>query len=431
MAGDARTRRMTGTLEPEVVLPRREGVRVPSLAESVLRLIWEQRAISRADIARRLGLSRSTVSEVVGMLLDTALVHEAGVGESRGGRRPIVLEFQDDACVILGVDMGASHVSVALVDLRGRVLAWENREIAVFTEPEATRALIADFCAACLAHWGGDAGRLVGIGIAVPCPVDPRHQDHLSTHIMPAWRGHAGFEALAARFAVPVFIDNDANLGAVAERWWGAGRALDDFTYIKVATGVGAGHMVRGQLARGARGVAGEIGHMAIDLSGRVCDCGNRGCLQTFVGASALVARARELLADYPSSLLRQRPLTIDAVEDAALADDPLALQVIREAAEHLGIAVASVMNLMNPAAVIIGGGIARLGDRLLVPMRETVMRRTFVSSVATSEILTSTLGPRGIAIGAATLVLDAALQDPRLFPTIGPRWRAAPPVGS
>lgn len=430
MAGAPRSGRMTGTLQPDVVPPRHEAPRAPSLAETVLRLIWEQRAISRADIARVMGLSRSTVSEVVGTLLSTALVDEAGEGESRGGRRPIVLEFQDEACVIMGVDMGASHVSVALTDLRGQVLAWENREIAVLTEPHATRALIADLCAACLARWGGDAGRLVGIGLAVPCPVDPRHQDHLSTHIMPAWKGHAGLEALAARFAVPVLVDNDANLGAVAERWWGAGRTFDDFTYIKVATGVGAGHMVRGQLARGASGVAGEIGHMAIDLSGHVCDCGNRGCLQTFVGASALVTRARGLLADYPSSVLHQRPLTVDAVEEAALADDALALQVIREAAEYLGIAVASVLNLMNPAAVIIGGGIARLGERLLVPLRETVMRRTFVSSVAASEILTSTLGPRAIAIGAATLVLDAALHDPRLFPTIGAHWRATPHAG-
>jgi len=333
-----------------------------------------------------------------------------------------VLEFQDDACVILGVDMGATHVSVALTDLRGRVLAWENRPFPVRSDPEGTRALIAEFCAECLRSWGGDPARLVGIGIAVPCPVDPRHQGRFSTHVLPAWKGRAGFEALGARFGAPIFIDNDANLGAVAERWWGAGRGFDDFTYIKVATGVGAGHMVGGRIARGASGVAGEIGHMAIDLSGDPCDCGNRGCLQTFVGASSLVKRARQLLPEYPTSVLHQGALTIDAIENAALADDPLAIHVISTAADYLGIAVAGVLNLMNPGAVIIGGGIARLGERLLVPLRETVLRRTFVSSVAASEIMTSALGPRSIAIGAATIVLEAALGDPRLFPTIGAR---------
>ncbi|HNV76376.1 MAG TPA: ROK family transcriptional regulator [Gemmatimonadaceae bacterium] len=414
--------KVTGVVQPEVAPWRADVTRPPSLADSVLRLIWDERAISRADIARRTGLSRSTVSEVVTELLATRLVDEAGEGASSGGRRPIVLEFQDDACVILGVDMGATHVSVALTDLRGRVLAWENRPFPVRSDPEGTRALIAEFCAECLRSWGGDPARLVGIGIAVPCPVDPRHQGRFSTHVLPAWKGRAGFEALGARFGAPIFIDNDANLGAVAERWWGAGRGFDDFTYIKVATGVGAGHMVGGRIARGASGVAGEIGHMAIDLSGDPCDCGNRGCLQTFVGASSLVKRARQLLPEYPTSVLHQGALTIDAIENAALADDPLAIHVISTAADYLGIAVAGVLNLMNPGAVIIGGGIARLGERLLVPLRETVLRRTFVSSVAASEIMTSALGPRSIAIGAATIVLEAALGDPRLFPTIGAR---------
>ncbi len=414
--------KVTGVVQPEVAPWRADVTRPPSLADSVLRLIWDERAISRADIARRTGLSRSTVSEVVTELLATRLVDEAGEGASSGGRRPIVLEFQDDACVILGVDMGATHVSVALTDLRGRVLVWENRHFPVRSDPEGTRALIAEFCAVCLRSWGGDPARLVGIGIAVPCPVDPRHQDRFSTHVLPAWKGRAGFEALGARFGAPIFIDNDANLGAVAERWWGAGRGFDDFTYIKVATGVGAGHMVGGRIARGASGVAGEIGHMAIDLSGDPCDCGNRGCLQTFVGASSLVKRARQLLPEYPTSVLHQGALTIDAIENAALADDPLAIHVISTAAEYLGIAVAGVLNLMNPGAVIIGGGIARLGERLLVPLRETVLRRTFVSSVAASEIMSSALGPRSIAIGAATIVLEAALGDPRLFPTIGAR---------
>lgn len=414
--------KVTGVVPPGAATWRADVGRPVSLADSVLRLIWEERAISRADIARRTGLSRSTVSEIVSELLATGLVHEAGEGESSGGRRPIVLEFQDDACVILGVDMGATHVSVAVTDLRGRVLAWENRPWPVQTDPDGTRALIAEFCRACLERWGGTPDRLVGIGIAVPCPVDPRHQDRFSTHVLPAWKGRAGFEALGAEFGVPLFIDNDANLGAVAERWWGAGRGFDDFTYIKVGTGVGAGHLVGGRIARGASGVAGEIGHMAIDLSGDTCDCGNRGCLQTFVGAGALVERARTLLPEYPASVLHRGAVTIAAIEDAALADDPLATRVIEDAAEYLGIAVAGVLNLMNPGAVIIGGGIARLGERLLVPLRETVRRRTFVSSVAASEILTSALGPRAIAIGAATLVLEAALNDPRLFPTVGAR---------
>jgi predicted NBD/HSP70 family sugar kinase len=387
------------------------------LADSVLRLIWRVRQISRADIARQAELSRSTVSEIVGMLLPTGLVAEVGAGPSRGGRRPIVLEFQDGAYSILGVEMGAAHVAVALTDLRGRVLAWQQRSHAVRTDPDGTRALIGALCDACLAVQGDGAGDLIGIGIAVPSPVDPSHPERLSDLVLPDWGGCSGFEGLRSKLGVPLFVDNDANLGALAERWWGAGRNVDDFAYVKVATGVGSGHVINREIYRGATCVAGEIGHLAIDPHGEPCICGLRGCLATLVGSAALEKRARELLADFPESALAGGDFTIDSIEDAALAGDPLALQVAREAAEHLGIAVAGMLNLMNPAMVILGGGLARLGELLLEPLRETVEQRTLVSSVAASRIRTSELGPRAIAIGAATLVLEAALADPRLFP--------------
>jgi len=411
---------MSESMEPGGA-PRVDTARPParSLADAVLRMIWEQRTISRADIARRAELSRSTVSEIVAILLSTTLVAEAGVGESRGGRRPIVLEFQDDACSILGVDMGASHVSVVLTDLRGRVLAWQHRSHPVRDDPEGTRTLIIELCEASLASSHVRRGQLLGIGIAVPSPVDPRYPDRLSALAMPSWEGQHGFDRIRAHFEVPILIDNDANLGAVAERWWGAARGLDDFAFIKVATGIGSGHFIGGRIYRGASGVAGEIGHLTIDSHGTPCVCGNRGCLVTYVGSEALVERATALFPVFPDSVLVGTTPTASAIEDAALAGDPLAVQMMLEVAEYLGIAVAGMLNLMNPSAVVFGGGLARLGEQLLVPLRETVMKRTFVGAVASSQIKISELGPRGIAIGAATLMLDAALHDPGLFPTI------------
>jgi len=404
------------------VAPAPTSARPSALADEVLRMIWTERTISRAEIARRADLSRSTVSELVGFLLSTGLVAEAGVGASRGGRRPINLEFQDEACGIVGLDMGATHLTAVLTDLRGHVLASEYREWPVRTDPDGTRTLAGELISACLARRPDVSGALLGVGIAVPSPVDPRHPERLSPLVLPAWGGRNGFEQLRARFGVPIFIDNDANLGALAEQWWGAGRGVPDFAYIKVATGVGSGHVIDGRVRRGATGVAGEIGHVAIDPRGAPCACGNRGCLVTFVGSTALVDRARTLLPEFPDTTLASVPLTIEAIEAAALADDPLAVQVVSEAAEYLGIAIAGLLNLMNPGAVIIGGGLSRVGHRLLAPLREVVLRRTFVSAVAASEIKHSELGPLGVAVGAATLVLEAALADPSLFPTIGAR---------
>jgi predicted NBD/HSP70 family sugar kinase len=404
---------------------RAGSARPGSLADAVLHLIWAERRISRAEIARRAGLSRSTVSDIASQLLTTRLVVEAGMGASRGGRRPIVLEFQDDACAILGVDLGATHVSVVLTNLRGQVLAWKHRDHPVRTDPEGTRALAAEFCRACL-QAASSGQRLIGIGVAVPSPVDPQHPERLSPLAMPAWRGKSGLEGLGAEFKVPLLIDNDANLGALAEHWWGAGQTLRNFAFIKLATGVGMGQLIDGQIYRGSTGVAGEIGHLIVDPRGTQCVCGNRGCLTTLIGSAELVAHTTSLLAEYPDSTLHRTGVTMATIEEAAMADDPLALRVVRTAAEYLGIAVAGLLNLMNPAGVILGGGLSMLGERLLGPMREVVQHRTFVSSVGAAEIRTSELGPRAFAIGAATLVLDAALTDPTLFPTLGPRARSS-----
>jgi len=404
-----------------VTVPIRPVPGSPSLHDMILRLIWQEREISRAEVARRADLARSTVSEIIGTLLPTGLVAEVGPGPSSGGRRPIVLRFQDEARVILGVEIGATHVAVALTDMRGHVLCWAERHHPVRSDPEGTRALAAELCEECLAA-GRKRGsrRLIGIGVAVPSPVDPRQPERLSEIVLPEWHGRSGLEGLRTRFKVPIFVDNDANLGALAEHAWGAGRGIDDFAYVKVGTGIGSGHVIGGEIYRGATGVAGEIGHMAIDPHGAPCICGLRGCLATLIGTAALEARARALLPEYPGSKLADTQPTITSIEDAALAGDPLALRVATEAAEHLGIALAGMINLMNPAIVILGGGLARLGELILKPLRETVERRTLVSSIAAAEIRTSELGSRAVAVGAATLVLRAALADPRLLAADG-----------
>jgi glucokinase-like ROK family protein len=362
------------------------------------------------------------VSEIVEDLLATRLIAEVGDGPSEGGRRPVVLQFQDDAFGILGVDVGAAHVAAALIDLRGQVLAWEYRSHPVRSDPGGTVSLMVELAETCLKRWKLGTDRLAGIGVAVPSPVDPRDPDRVSDVVMPEWKGQSVGGALRERFGVPVFVDNDANLGALAERWWGAGREVDDFAYVKVATGVGAGLIVRKEIYRGANGVAGEIGHLAIDPQGELCVCGLRGCVATRVGSRALIARATALRDEYPESPLAGGEPTITAIEDAALAGDPLALRVVDEAAEYLGIAVASMLNLINPGRVIIGGGLARLGELLLSRLRRSISSRTLLSSIAPTEIVTSELGPRTVALGAATLVLQNALADLRHFRTAAAR---------
>lgn len=391
---------------------RPEPVRARPLAESVLRLIWQERQISRAEIARRFGLSRSTVTEIMKELLQTGLVAEVGTGESVGGRRPIILEFQDEAATVLGVDIGATHIAVALTSLRGRLLAWEEVRYPVRNDPEGTISQAIKLSDACLAKRGR---RLVRIGVAVPSPVDPLHPEWLPEVVIPAWRGRNELARLHEYYDVPMHIDNDANLGALAEYWRGAGPTVDDLIYIKMGLGIGAGYILGGKIYRGAGGFAGEIGHLSIDPKGRPCVCGLKGCLVTLVGAEALLARAKTLLSNHPKSVLAGKAITIDAIENAVLFGDKLALQIVREAAEHLGIAIASWCNLMNPGMVVLGGGLAGVGERLLKPLREKVERSTLVSSAA-AQIRTSELGTKAVAMGAATLATEAAFDEPSFF---------------
>jgi predicted NBD/HSP70 family sugar kinase len=386
-----------------------------SLDETVLRLIWNERKTTRAEISRRVGLSRSTVSEIVDNLLKTGLIAETGEGESSGGRRPIVLEFQDTARCLLGVDVGATHVSVVLTDLRGRVIDWQEKSHPVRTDPEGTRALVIEFCDSLLSSHAECSNRLMRIGVAVPSPVDPLNPKSLSEIVIPAWQGKSGLEQLQLHFGVPVHIDNDANLGALAEQWWGSGKGVDDFVFIKISHGIGAGYILGGSIYRGARGIAGEMGHLPLDPRGKKCVCGLRGCLATIVSGPAILERAEELLGEYPESSLRKEDLTIRAIENAVLDHDPLAQRLLVEFADYLGIALAGWFNLMNPRLVVLGGIFSRLGDRLLERLREKVRRSTLVSSAA-GEIKTSDLGDKAVAIGAATLALDSILKDPRLF---------------
>ncbi len=243
----------------------------------VLRLLWRERQISRADIARHTGLSPSTVGAIVQELEEAGLVREIGAGTSRGGRRPVLVGFRDDAYALVGVELGATHVSAVLTDLRGNVRAFRDTHVAVRTDPKTALATARALVEECLTSERVSRKRVVGIGVAVPSPVHPERPGKMSPLILPEWADYDVQQTLADAFDVPVFVDNDANLGALSERFWGAGAGGEDLAFIKVATGIGSGHIIRGALYRGSGGTAGEIGHIAIDPNGPPCVCGSRG----------------------------------------------------------------------------------------------------------------------------------------------------------
>ena len=259
--------------------------------------------------------------------------------------------------------------------------------------------------------------RKVGLGVAVSSPLDTHAPGRLSNRILPAWSQVELGKLLFDRYGLPVLIDNDANLGALAEAWWGAGRGVPHFTYVKVATGVGAGHIVGGEIFRGASGIAGEIGHTMVAPSGRKCRCGLSGCLEAEVGSHAILAKAKERLeAGEPSSLMDVPDFGLSDLVAAAQRGDPLATSIISDAGTQLGVALANLVNLMNPARVVLGGRLTSAGDLLVRPLRRAMASRALATSVEGTEVRVSELTPGPVARGAATLVLQWALDNTQVL---------------
>lgn len=380
----------------------------------ILNLLWNERQISRADLSRRTSLSRSTVSAIVSDLLSTGLVKESHAGVSTGGRRPIILEFQDESSFIIGIELGATHISCVLTDLRCKVRACWSASVQVRDQPELALEKMVTAVRSVLEAGGVQPSQVLGIGVAVPSPIDARRPGALSPLLVPAWRGYNIIHHLEQAFSLPVSVDNDANLGALAELWWVSGRTARNLVYIKVATGIGAGLIVDGHIFRGSGGIAGEIGHTAIDPNGPRCDCGLQGCLTTFIGTHFLLERAANRMRADGSK--RPVPRTLDELVDIALEGEPHAVEAIRYTGDRLGIGVANLLNLLNPDTVVLGGGITRAGDLLLDAVRDKVATMSLSESTSQAEIRLSELDEWGIAVGAATLVLESALQTPAQF---------------
>ena len=390
------------------------GMRVHNLGV-LLRRIWCNEETSRAGLARETGLSRSAISALVDRLLSIDLIELAGSGQSTGGRKPTILRFRDDANFILGIDLGATHISIVLTNLRGKILAWKSTPCPVRDNPKETISLLNQLIDQIQRDVSFDQNQLLGIGLAVASPINPEDPGHLSPLFMPSWREIDLTQDLGLPRGVPLLIDNDANVGALAETWWGGGQNGGNLAFIKLGTGVGAGFVIDGRIFKGHGGLAGELGHIVIDPEGPECVCGLRGCLVTFVGSQALLKRASDIASNLGESE-HWRPSDLMGFLKELKEGDRVARICTTEAAQRIGLAVAGLLNMMNPEVVVLGGPLALAGDALLHPLKERVLSRSLWSAVARSRILTSELGEQVIALGASTLVLQDMLTHPARF---------------
>jgi predicted NBD/HSP70 family sugar kinase len=356
----------------------------------VLQLLRDEAAVfTQAQLARTTGLAPATVSSIVRVLAARGLVE----AEPGSGRRGGSVRLSHRAGVVAGVDFGHRHLAVAVGDLTGRIVAESRRQVGPMKHDEALATALAMFEEL---HEGSAQLRAVGLGL--PAPVAGEIVQ--SSSIFPGWESLNAREAAEAVFGVPVHVENDANLGALAEHRIGAARGHDSIVYVKTSSGVGAGIIVDDVLFHGANGTAGEIGHLTLDEQGPLCRCGKRGCLEAFTSTPFVTQEvAGEILGAED----------IDTVVSAARAGNVAARRALEEAGLHLGRGLASVVNLINPSLVVVGGHLASAGDLFLEPAR-IGLRRYALDPVAATPVLPSELKGRASMVGAVIIAAERTL---------------------
>jgi predicted NBD/HSP70 family sugar kinase len=370
--------------------------------ERVLGTLRERGRISQADIARITGLSRTTVHTLVSELKDSGALHEVEVGvpDSRGGRPAVLLMLRDSSLAVVGIDFGHSHVGVAVADIGHNVLAERRCDLDVSHNAEKALDTATRMVDEVLAEARVERKSVIGAGIGIPGPVDRAQGAVGSATILPGWIGLRIGSAMQDRLAMPVEIENDANLGALAELTWGAGRECSNFAYVKVATGIGAGLVIGGKLLRGASGTAGEIGHTTLDEAGALCYCGNRGCLETVASGPAIIELVGLINGEVP---------TLSQIVDLAAAGELRCHRAIADAGHEIGVAIAGLCNLINPERVVVGGLLSRTGEVLLHPMRESIRRHAVLAAAEKLEVVPAVFVERAELLGSLALALQSS----------------------
>jgi predicted NBD/HSP70 family sugar kinase len=346
---------------------------------------------TQADLARETGLAAGTVSTIVRELAAAQVVSTV----AGAGRRGTTVQLARGAGLVAGIDFGHSHVAVAIADMSGQVLAEERQALPpghTHTEGLVRAPAMLDQL---LERLGAGRHEVRNIGMGLPAPLS--NGVVMSSAILPGWVGVDAHEEAAAAFGVDVLIENDANLGALAEHRHGHGRGHANVVFVKVSSGVGAGLILDGKLFRGTTGISGEIGHLTLDEQGPLCRCGSRGCLEAYAASGTALDMMHEQM---PAA-------TIDDIIEAARHGNVSALRVFEDAGLHLGWGLAMVTNLLNPGVILVGGDMSHAGELLLESAR-LGLRRHVLAGTTTTPVLIAALGDRASMIGALVLAIDA-----------------------
>jgi glucokinase-like ROK family protein len=375
----------------------------------VLRTIYDRNPISRADVARATGLTRTTVSDVVEQLLGAGLAEEIGLGRSTGGKAPILLRVPDEARHLVGIEVGDTHLTGAIVNLRGEVL----RRVEVPLDGRDGEMALARLDGLIEELVRPTDAPILGIGIGTPGLIDTT-TGTVRWAVNLDWRDLRLGARLRERWNLPVHVANDSHAAALGEYTFGGHAPRESMVVVKVGRGIGAGIVIEGQLYAGEGFGAGEIGHSAIADNYRPCRCGSVGCLETLSSTRAVVQRARELAPHAPDSALsrlaRSEPIDFDELVQAFTDGDDLAREVLMDSARHLGRAIGGLIGTLSIRHVVLVGEMTRFGEPWLTAVRREAHRSALAILADATSIKIGRPGDDLVVLGAAALLMTREL---------------------
>lgn len=374
-------------------------------ARLVLKTIYDAGDVSRADLARMTGLTRATVSNIVAGYLDKGIVAETGVGPSIGGKPPILLSMVPNARQLICLDLGSEQFTGALVNLRGHF----EKQISLPVNGRTAQAaldLVYELVDQLLANV---TAPVLGMALGSPGLIDAdaglvKQSVNLDWHDLPLQ------QLLADRYAFPVHIANDSHLAALAEYSYG-----DDDTsnlvLIKMGQGIGSGIVLNGRIFYGEGFGAGEIGHVSVVADGELCTCGNVGCLETVASVRAMLRQAETAASQNPDSLLATDcPITWEILRQACQQGDAIAQQIVAQAGDFLGLAVANLVGILNVNRIVIAGNVAQMGDLFIGAVQSSMARRVLPKLAADTAVQYATTESNLVLLGASALILSQGL---------------------
>lgn len=373
----------------------------------ILNAIREKSLISRADIARKTGLTPATVSNITAELMDFGLIEETERGASCGGRKPVMLSIRSKACYIVALHISSDKIEAAICDIEAEIIRRAERPIRKGIKP--AEALEAAIDLINKVKGANPEERVVGIGVCVHGLV--KSDEGISVFAPNlGWENVRIGDILETEFGLPVYLENDVRAMTLSESWCGSAKNISDYCYLYVGPGIGGGIVFNNELYKGYGGYAGEFGHMTIEPDGPLCSCGNRGCLQA-------LASENTVTVNYVNRKhLKDKHIEFSDVIEAAKNGDEVALSEIMQSARYIGIEVGNIINAFSPPLIVINGRFTSLGSMFMTEIDEEVKKRCMKYSQTQTRIVFSRLGNTAQLRGASAAVIKELFESPKKF---------------